>query len=189
MSIRRQHPQATTDTRVTLACSTARRPDPGRYGCRAAVVLARWPPWLTLLTAGSPPSEGPAARRVLVGRLPAQDLGFIIGAHGPPKLACAPAVLPAQFRRWCRGPGRRSGPRSRKCAAAGSCLRKGARLLRLRRTRLRRVYGGVGGSWGLRPAARGLESPGRASAGGDLRRGRQRCGAVCGRVVYWVRRP
>jgi hypothetical protein len=188
MSIRRQHPQATTDTRVTLACSTARRPDPGRYGCRAAVVLARWPPWLTLLTAGSPPSEGPAGRRVLVGRLPAQDLGFIIGAHGQPKLACAPAVLPAQFRRWCRGPGRRSGPRSRKCAAAGSCLRKGSALvpeqdeatpsLRWRREEL-----GVaaGRSW--------IRVSRSSECGGDLRRGRQRCGAVCGRGVYWVRRP
>jgi primosomal replication protein N len=47
-------------------------------------------------------------------------------------------------------------------------------------------YRGIGY---LRRAASGLESQGRASAGGSLRQGRQRCGAACGRVDYWVRQP
>jgi single stranded DNA-binding protein len=42
-------------------------------------------------------------------------------------------------------------------------------------------YRGIGY---LRQAASGLESQGRASAGGEPAPGRQRCGAACGRVDY-----
>ena len=52
-----------------------------------------------------------------------------------------------------------------------------------------RILGGIGRIGYLRQAAHGIESQGRARAGGSLRRGRQRCGAACGRVDYWVRQP
>jgi Single-strand binding protein family len=78
---------------------------------------------------------------------------------------------------------------------AAESLSKGSRVVVVGQLQLDREDGDAefwaasGGFGYLRQAAHGLESQGRARAGGSLRRGRQRCGAACGRVDYWVRQP